>query len=63
MLAYPDHSPSVNLTLWQNASSIDHQRFSIEDEKKLVRKQDLRLIPLAAFIYLLCYLDRSNIGE
>lgn len=47
----------------QNASSIDHQRFSIEDEKKLVRKQDLRLIPLAAFIYLLCYLDRSNIGN
>lgn len=29
----------------------------------LVRKQDGRIIPLAAGIYLLCYLDRSNIGN
>ncbi|TPX13849.1 uncharacterized protein E0L32_005793 [Thyridium curvatum] len=29
----------------------------------LVRKQDYRIIPLAAGIYLLCYLDRSNIGN
>ncbi|GFF58725.1 uncharacterized transporter C1002.16c [Aspergillus udagawae] len=32
-------------------------------EKALLRKQDIRIIPLAAFIYLLCYLDRSNIGN
>ncbi|CAI7656803.1 unnamed protein product [Penicillium pancosmium] len=32
-------------------------------EKALVWKQDLRVVPLSAFIYLLCYLDRSNIGE
>lgn len=31
-------------------------------EKKLVWKQDLRIIPLSAGIFLLCYLDRSNIG-
>lgn len=31
--------------------------------KALVWKQDLRIIPLCAFIYLLCYLDRSNIGQ
>jgi hypothetical protein len=31
-------------------------------EKALVWKQDLRIIPLCAGIYLLCYLDRSNIG-
>ncbi|KAG6001239.1 hypothetical protein E4U43_001375 [Claviceps pusilla] len=29
----------------------------------LVRRQDYRIIPLAAAIYLLCYLDRSNIGN
>ncbi|KAL3441778.1 major facilitator superfamily domain-containing protein [Aspergillus insuetus] len=29
----------------------------------LVWKQDLRIVPLSAFIYLLCYLDRSNIGN
>ncbi|KAL2793516.1 major facilitator superfamily domain-containing protein [Aspergillus keveii] len=29
----------------------------------LVWKQDLRIVPLSAVIYLLCYLDRSNIGN
>jgi len=32
-------------------------------EKKLVWKQDLRIVPLSAAIFLLCYLDRSNIGR
>ena len=32
-------------------------------EKALVWKQDLRIVPLCAGIYLLCYLDRSNIGN
>lgn len=33
------------------------------EEKSLVWKQDLRIVPLCAGIYLLCYLDRSNIGN
>ncbi|KAK6429181.1 hypothetical protein LTR95_014674 [Oleoguttula sp. CCFEE 5521] len=33
------------------------------ENKALILKQDLRIIPLCAFIYLLCYLDRSNIGN
>lgn len=33
------------------------------EDKSLVFKQDLRIVPLCAGIYLLCYLDRSNIGE
>ncbi|KAK4948988.1 hypothetical protein LTR10_012361 [Elasticomyces elasticus] len=32
-------------------------------DRSLVWKQDLRIIPLCAAIYLLCYLDRSNIGN
>ena len=32
-------------------------------DKALVYKQDLRIVPLCSFIYLLCYLDRSNIGN
>ncbi|KAL4769690.1 major facilitator superfamily domain-containing protein [Aspergillus nidulans var. acristatus] len=32
-------------------------------EKALIWKQDLHIIPLSAAIYLLCYLDRSNIGN
>ncbi|CAG7918016.1 unnamed protein product [Penicillium olsonii] len=35
----------------------------LEQEKNLIRKQDLRILPLCAGIYLLCYLDRSNIGN
>ncbi|KAL4793819.1 major facilitator superfamily domain-containing protein [Aspergillus venezuelensis] len=31
--------------------------------RALVWKQDLHIVPLSAFIYLLCYLDRSNIGN
>ncbi|PBP19791.1 MFS transporter [Diplocarpon rosae] len=33
------------------------------EDKALVWKQDLRIVPLCAVIYLLCYLDRSNIGN
>ena len=32
-------------------------------EKSLVRRQDIRLIPLCAIVYLLCFLDRANIGR
>ena len=31
--------------------------------KSLILKQDLRIVPISAATYLLCYLDRSNIGE
>ncbi|KAL6794459.1 major facilitator superfamily domain-containing protein [Trichoderma sp. SZMC 28012] len=34
-----------------------------EAEKKLLWKQDTRIIPISAGIYFLCFLDRSNIGN
>ncbi|KAF3764268.1 MFS general substrate transporter [Cryphonectria parasitica EP155] len=37
--------------------------FSHLDEKKILRKMDLRLIPVLALLYLLCFLDRGNIGN
>ncbi|CAE6498875.1 unnamed protein product [Rhizoctonia solani] len=33
------------------------------DERRLVRKIDLRILPASIIIYLLCFLDRSNIGN
>ncbi|CAG8590725.1 7531_t:CDS:10 [Cetraspora pellucida] len=33
------------------------------DEKKLLRKIDLRIIPLFTLLYTLCFLDRVNIGN
>ncbi|UNI23104.1 hypothetical protein JDV02_008944 [Purpureocillium takamizusanense] len=41
----------------------DNDAAAVAREKALLRKQDLRIIPLTAAIYLLCYLDRSNIGN
>ncbi|SPN99096.1 related to putative tartrate transporter [Cephalotrichum gorgonifer] len=35
----------------------------IRAERALIRKQDLRIIPLSAGIYFLCFLDRANIGN
>ncbi|EPE09366.1 mfs transporter [Ophiostoma piceae UAMH 11346] len=32
-------------------------------ERRIVRKIDCRLIPITALIYLLCFIDRSNIGN
>lgn len=37
--------------------------FSNVDEKKVLRKMDLRLIPMLALLYLLSFLDRGNIGN
>ncbi|KAF7181511.1 hypothetical protein CNMCM7691_000729 [Aspergillus felis] len=49
------------------SDNIDEQHFDASyrspQEKVLVWKQDLRIVPLCAAIYLLCYLDRSNIGN
>lgn len=37
--------------------------FSHIDEKKVLRKMDIRLIPMLALLYLLSFLDRGNIGN
>lgn len=37
--------------------------FSGVDEKKTLRKMDIRLIPALAVLYLLAFLDRGNIGN
>lgn len=34
-----------------------------EEEKRLWRKVDMRLIPISTLLYLVSYLDRGNIGE
>ena len=45
-----------------DSDSNDYAGGSTVMEKALVRRQDMRLIPLCCFVYLLCFLDRSNIG-
>ena len=59
------HSTNLLINYKQNSDSRLESTTAIDPalEKTLVRKQDARIIPLAAGIYLLCYLDRSNIGN
>ncbi|KIX02485.1 uncharacterized protein Z518_08426 [Rhinocladiella mackenziei CBS 650.93] len=40
-----------------------YHEFANIDEKKVLRKMDLRLIPTLALLYLLSFLDRANIGN
>lgn len=37
--------------------------FAHLDEKAILRKMDIRLIPMLALLYLLSFLDRGNIGN
>ncbi|KAH8668441.1 high-affinity nicotinic acid transporter [Xylariales sp. PMI_506] len=39
------------------------QGFDAKETKKLLRKLDWHLIPILSLIYLLCFLDRTNIGN
>jgi len=44
-------------------SRIEDDRFTLEEEKRLVRKLDWRILPLTCLLYLFAYLDRSNLGN
>ncbi|KAI8635436.1 MFS general substrate transporter [Xylariaceae sp. FL1651] len=39
------------------------ESFAHLDQKKILRKMDVRLIPMLAILYLLSFLDRGNIGN
>ena len=69
----PDHTSSaiaiyvLSLTLYQakDAAQAEHDSW-LNDKpraRKLRRKMDLRILPLCAWMYLLNYLDRGNIGN
>lgn len=39
------------------------QVFDPKETKRILRKVDFRLVPVLALLYLLAFLDRSNIGN
>lgn len=41
----------------------DPSRPTQAEERALIRRQDVRIMTLSIWTYLLCYLDRSNIGN
>lgn len=54
-LSLPDSSSSTNQHFLVN--------YSAEEEAALVRKIDWKLLPGLTFLYLLSFLDRSNVGN
>lgn len=45
------------------ASSLGSPIFEGVDERAVLRKMDIRLIPMLSLLYLLAFLDRGNIGN
>ncbi|KAF7318853.1 MFS general substrate transporter [Mycena chlorophos] len=45
------------------ASVASQPTFTEEDERKLVRRLDARILPITCLLYLFAYLDRSNLGN
>ncbi|KAH6657539.1 major facilitator superfamily transporter [Truncatella angustata] len=70
-----DENPSTNVEIGGITKAQQHSSYHLRDsalgsalassaeQRALLWKQDLRIIPLAAGIYFLCNLDRSNIGN
>ncbi|EXJ83950.1 hypothetical protein A1O3_04617 [Capronia epimyces CBS 606.96] len=52
------HTAEAGLSEDQLLASVDPH-----EERKIIRKIDYRLLPLLAVLYLLAYIDRSNIGN
>lgn len=55
--------PSVLQVETVEEPKVDLDKFAGIDEKKLVRKIDLHILPIFTFLYLLSFLDRGNIGN
>jgi hypothetical protein len=43
--------------------SDSHITWTEEEETRVRRKLDLQIVPMVTLLYLLCFLDRSNIGN
>ena len=44
------------------SSDVAQGEWTPEEEKAITRKIDLHLVPLVTLLYLLCFIDRANIG-
>lgn len=55
---------SVRLKFRRLTDQVDqHQQFDPQETKRLLRRIDLRLLPLLTVLYILSFMDRSNIGN
>ncbi|CAE6351377.1 unnamed protein product [Rhizoctonia solani] len=56
-------SEKVDIERYVDSPSTDAASHNKAEERRLVRKIDLKILPASIIIYLLCFLDRSNIGN
>ncbi|RAO66004.1 uncharacterized protein BHQ10_002016 [Talaromyces amestolkiae] len=63
MASSPTHSDTEKPSTSAIENGIHDPLHSRERENKLLRKMDIRLIPMLALLYLLAFLDRGNIGN
>lgn len=69
----PSRPQSKELSNLENQTTAEHDSvilptaaddaFDPVDGRKIIRRIDFRLIPLLAFLYMLTFLDRVNIGN
>ncbi|KAI0202331.1 major facilitator superfamily domain-containing protein [Astrocystis sublimbata] len=57
------HHEKRDVKLLEHVDETQYVHIDPVAERRLVRKLDIRLMPFTALIYLLCYIDRSNIGN
>ena len=50
------------ITVKANDRAAERYEIDAEAEKKLLRKLDMRVLPVLWFLYMLAFLDRTNIG-
>ena len=51
------------LTVKANDRNIARYDIDPEAEKRLLRKLDMRVVPVLWFLFMLAFLDRTNIGQ
>ncbi|KAJ7759295.1 MFS general substrate transporter [Mycena olivaceomarginata] len=56
-------SPAAAQSNGVNSKPLDFRALTAEEERKLWRKIDLRLMPILSLMYLASFIDRSNIGN
>ncbi|KAH8809451.1 major facilitator superfamily domain-containing protein [Xylogone sp. PMI_703] len=47
----------------EEQTDIEQLQFSEERKKRILRKVDLRVVPLLSFLYLVSFIDRGNLGN
>lgn len=57
-----EHNKYANIGLSAEDAEF-FETFPEEKHKKMIRKVDVRLVPVLALLYLCAHIDRANIGE